>query len=198
MSLSDLFTALSDVFDGPHSIENRAAAALRTAAGKGFQPDLSDAGRPLPRPFQDVMERPDAHPVCSQIARMPFHWVPPTTSADPAYIAHSIRKVHVELLGPDGLVRSDAVRLGLYGMLPHADYGVRTHPAEEVFVMLAGAAFWKRGEAPYSLHGPGDRSYHPSNLPHATRTEELAFMSVYVWDGDISTDGYIYSGIPSV
>ena len=33
-------------------------------------------------------------------------------------------------------------------------------------------------------------------VPHATRTGEDAFMSVYVWDGDIATDEYKYFGLP--
>ena len=82
-------------------------------------------------------------------------------------------------------------------MLPFADYGLRTHPAEEIFVMLAGRAFWRRGDTAYSPRRSGERSYHPSCLPHATRTGEDAFMSVYVWAGDISTDGYVYTGTPT-
>ncbi|MDP5348599.1 MAG: dimethylsulfonioproprionate lyase family protein, partial [Paracoccaceae bacterium] len=80
----------------------------------------------------DVMTRPDALPVCSLIAALPFDWAPPQTSSTPLYVEHSRAKVHVELLGPDGLIRSDRVRLGLYGMTPHAEYGIRTHPAEEI------------------------------------------------------------------
>ena len=197
MSLSELFVALADVFDGPHEIERFAAEMLRTSAGSASLSDLSDTSSGLPASVLEEMNRPDAHPVCALIARMPFSWAPPTTSSDPAYIAHSTRKVHVELLGPQGLVPSDQIRLGLYGMLPFADYGLRTHPAEEIFVMLAGTAFWRRGDTAYNPHRSGERSYHPSCLPHATRTGEDAFMSVYVWAGDISTDGYVYTGIPT-
>ena len=82
-------------------------------------------------------------------------------------------------------------------MHPHADYGLRTHQAEEVFVMLAGEAFWKRGDGAYMLARPPERSYHPSGLAHATRTGRQAFLSVYVWCGDLSTDSYVYRGIPA-
>jgi hypothetical protein len=112
-------------------------------------------------------------------------------------VAHSLPKVNVELLGPDGLIKSNVIRLGLYGMLPNFEYGIRTHPAEEVFVMLAGQAHWKRDNAPYVPHGPGERSYHPSMMQHANRTAEQTFLSVYVWHGDISTQGYVYDGLPT-
>ncbi len=194
MSLRALFDALADAFDGPEPIETCARETLRAAA-----PHAQSRGdtSPLPQPFLTVMARPEAHPVCALIARTPLMWAPPQTSTDPTYVAHSLPKAHVELVGPDGLVPSDTVRLGLYGILPHAEYGIRTHPAEEIFVMLAGQAYWKRDAAPYLLQGPGERSYHPSMMPHATRTGDAAFMSVYVWHGDIATDNYTYQGIPA-
>jgi hypothetical protein len=34
-------------------------------------------------------------------------------------------------------------------------------------------------------------------MPHASRTHEVAFLSVYAWYGDLSTDNYVYEGIPS-
>ena len=193
MTLRPLFDALAEVFDRPEAIERAARNALLDAADRAGP---AQSTVPLARPFLDVMSAADAHPVCATIADTPLPWAPPQTSDDPQYTAHSLPKVHVELLGPDGLVRSDRVRLGLYGILPGAEYGIRTHPAEEVFVMLAGRAFWKRDDAPYEIHGPGERSYHPSMMPHATRTGDVAFLSAYVWIGDISTDQYVYEGLP--
>jgi hypothetical protein len=84
--------------------------------------------------------------------------------------------VHAELLGPDELVRSDVVRLGVYGMLPNNEYGLRTHPAEEVSVMLVGQADCKRRFADFTWSGVGERSYHPSMMPHATLLGTQGFM----------------------
>lgn len=81
-------------------------------------------------------------------------------------------------------------------MLPNSEYGVRTHPAEEIYVMLAGECFWKRGDAPYCRERTNGRSYHPPMMPHASKTQGKAFMSVYAWVGDLSTDAYEYSGLP--
>jgi hypothetical protein len=33
-------------------------------------------------------------------------------------------------------------------------------------------------------------------MPHASRTGDDAFMSIYIWDGDIATDQYTYFGLP--
>lgn len=196
--LNPLFRELAAVFDGALPIEKHASEALLAAADHASTVDVKKASHNngLEKPYLDVMSAPDAHSVCRLIEQIPFNWTPPQTSSDPLYVEHSLSKAHVELLGPSGLVRSDSVRLGLYGMLPEAEYGIRTHPAEEIYVMLAGQVDWKRADDPYITHNPGERSYHPSMMEHANRTTGLAFMSVYVWHGELSTDNYAYAGVP--
>ena len=200
--MDNLFKELADVFDGDRQIETHAREALLASVSQAADVDLQSACVPadktfgLPESILQVVAAEDAHPVCRLIAQAPLQWTPPQTSNDPLYVKHSHAKAHVELLGPAGLVPSASVRLGLYGMLPDAEYGVRTHPAEEIYIMLAGQSYWKRGSLPYLPHICGDRSHHPSMLEHANRTGDRAFMSVYVWHGDISTDNYSYSGLP--
>ena len=194
MQLKPLFTELESVFSGTEAIESHVSCALQNAKA---DVELPSNAAQLPEPFIEVMARTDAHPICKLIAEIPFNWVPPQISSNPLYFKHSISKVHVELLGPSGLVKSNKVRLGLYGMMPNAEYGLRTHLAEEIYIMLAGTVDWKRSQAPYKRHFPGDRSYHPSMMPHSNRTQREAFMSVYAWHGNISTESYAYEGIPS-
>ena len=190
--LKSFLLNLADVFDGDIEIEKTARRELH----KVSQAKFSTKQCPLPAPILSVLQQPDAHPLCGDIIGMPFDWRPPETSNSPLYTKHSIFKSHVELVGPDGLVKSKALRLGLYGMLPNSEYGVRTHPAEEIYIMLAGECYWKRGDAPYCCERSNGRSYHPSLMPHASKTEDRAFMSVYAWVGDLSTDAYEYSGLP--
>ena len=190
--LKSFLVNLADVFDGDIEIEKTARGELR----KVSQAKFSTKQCPLPAPILSVLQQPDAHPLCGDIIGMPFDWRPPETSNSPLYTKHSIFKSHVELVGPDGLVKSKALRLGLYGMLPNSEYGVRTHPAEEIYIMLAGECYWKRGDAPYCCERSNGRSYHPSLMPHASKTEDQAFMSVYAWIGDLSTDAYEYFGLP--
>lgn len=190
--LKSFLLNLSDVFDGGIEIEKTARRELRKVSRANF----SMKQCALPAPILSVMRQPGAHPICNDIIEMPFDWRPPETSNSPLYAKHSVFKSHVELVGPDGLVKSESVRLGLYGMLPDSEYGVRTHPAEEIYIMLAGECFWKRGGAPYCCERSNGRSYHPSFMPHASKTVGQAFMSVYAWVGDLSTDAYEYSGLP--
>ena len=193
MILKQLFTELEKIFSGPLTIESQVRSALQSSKAT-FGPQSCRA--PLPQAFINVMERADANPICKLITEMQFNWAPPQTSSHPLYIKHSISKVHVELLGPNGLIKSDEVRLGLYDMKPGAEYGIRTHAAEEIYIMLAGDVDWKCCDATYAPHLPGERSHHPSMMPHASRTHG-AFLSVYAWHGDLSTDSYVYEGIPS-
>lgn len=191
MSLEALFLGIADALDGSLAIEFLGRNELIKAASQAhYEGEVSQ----LEKPYFEILKKENTHPVCELIKNVELFWAPPQTSTDPNYITDSIKKAHVELLGPEGLVKSNKVRIGLYGMLPNADYGIRTHPAEEVFVMLAGETYWKRGDADYILHGVGERSYHPSMLPHAQYTADLAFMSVYVWSGDVSTQNYVYQG----
>ncbi|MCV6593106.1 MAG: dimethylsulfonioproprionate lyase family protein [Silicimonas sp.] len=189
--LEGLYTALAETCDGPLAIEAVARAALLQAAPLA---QFSGDAAALPDGLLAELDAPDAHPCCNLIAHTALPWAPPPTSSDPAYVALARYKHHVSLIGPEGLVHSDRIRLGLYGLVPDADYGIRTHPAEEVFIMLAGRAFWKRGTGDYAESRPGDRSHHPSMMPHATRTECHGFLSLYVWTGDISTEQYRYHG----
>ena len=84
------------------------------------------------------MERADVNPIWSIVTEMQFKRGSPETPNGPLYIKHSISKVHVEFLGPNGLVKSDKVRLALYGMKPGAEYEIRTHVAEEIYIIPAG------------------------------------------------------------
>ena len=193
MANKNLFLKLAEVFNGNQEIERFASQELIANA---HTPLVLGSGKPLASDFINTMQYEYAHPICSLILEIPFDWAPPETSNSRLYKQHSIFKAHVELLGPDGLVHSNKVRIGLYGMLPHSEYGIRTHPAEEIYIMLAGNCLWKRGAQAYQLAGVGGRSYHQSMLPHATKTEQSAFMSVYLWAGDLSKKQYSYDGLP--
>ena len=189
--LEMFFRKLAEVFTGTADIEKNARGELLAATCVTASADNKTA---LKAPFFDIMSQNDAHPICDFILRMNFNWSPPTTIDEVSYIRDSINKSHVELIGPSGIVNSNSIQIGLYGMLAHNKYGIRTHPAEEVYIMLAGEVFWKVGNTEYLRHTAGQRSYHPSMAPHANKTENKAFMSVYVWQGDISTKNYVYNG----
>lgn len=194
MSLRDLYRSLIEVCDPSRPIEAVAIKALAAAADRVENMPAVASPQSLQPPFQDVLAADDAHPVCMQIAAARLPWAVPQTSGDAKYRADSVKKMIVELIGPGGMVTTDDVRVGLYGILPGAKYGFRTHPAEEVFIMLAGEADWAKADSGFATLRTGARAYHPSMMRHATRTNDYAFMSFYIWSGDISFDRYRYDG----
>ena len=121
MTLDRIFAELADVFSGSRPIERAGKKDLQRASGLA---QSAPNGVQLPSDIIAAMTQSDAHPVCATILQTPLPWAPPKTSSDPLYAAHSGFKAHVEILGPGGLVKSDVVRLGLYGMLPNSEYGV--------------------------------------------------------------------------
>ena len=193
MSLETIFRELQSIFSDQLEIERKAIKALQNASFQDYKPNKLTS---LPKEFVNVMQEEQAHEICKSILKAELDWCPPITSTDKLYIEHSKRKAHVEILGPNGLIKSDMVRIGLYGMLSQSEYGIRTHPAEEIYIALAGESYWKRGNDKYKILLPGERSYHPSLMPHSSKTENKAFMSVYVWTGNLSTDDYLYKGLP--
>ena len=202
-SFKNILLGLKDIIQNQHlaegylKIQDIASNELEVAIKGKERSEINHFSSPLSKPFVDVMTKEDAIPICADILKVPFAWVPPKTSDDPLYTAHSHSKVHIELLGPQGIIKSKLVRLGLYGILPNSEYGIRTHPAEELFIMLAGQAEWLRGDRKYKLKRAGEYSYHPSGMRHATKTTHSAFMSVYIWSGDVSTNKYQYLGLPT-
>lgn len=61
------------------------------------------------------------------------------------------------------------------------DYTWHHHPAEELYLVLAGQAEFLRKGEPAELLGPGDSSRHASNQPHAMRTSDHPVMAYVVW-----------------
>ena len=191
MSLEHLFRALATVCDGELEIERVARRALDQSAAVA---SATGTLATLPKAFDSILVACDAHPVCADIARTPLPWAIPQTSDNPAYVEDSRKKLIVELVGPDGVVTANDIRVGLYGIAPGVHYGYRTHPAEEIFIMLAGAAEWAKGTADFKTLRSGERAYHPSMTRHATITRDDAFLSLYVWYGDVSYSEYEYQG----
>ncbi len=177
------------------AIRDIACTELDLVIRRDFWPKILNSQFSLKQPFLDVMTSENANEVCKNILKIPFEWTSPTTSDDTHYIAISDKKALVELLGPEGIIKSENIRLGLFGILPNTEYGIRTHPAEEIFIMLAGQAEWLCGSNFYKIKNSGEYTHHPPSIPHATRTGHLAFMSVYIWFGEISFDGYRYFGV---
>lgn len=92
-----------------------------------------------------------------------------------------------EVIGVEGPFASATMR----SFVIYADAGLHYpwhhHPAEELYLVLAGEAeFHVEGSRPRRL-GPGATVLHPSNAPHALTTHDHPVMAYVVWRSDFGT-----------
>ncbi len=93
-----------------------------------------------------------------------------------------------ELVGARGPYASPDLALGFLLLGPDTIYPLHRHAAEEVYVVLAGTAEWRRGRAPFQPRPPGTVIHHPPWLPHAMRTAREPLLALYLWRGGDLTE----------
>ena len=89
----------------------------------------------------------------------------------------------IELVGKLGPFVSDKIRLGVGAWGPHIKYPAHHHAAEEMYLLLAGSAWFElEGEAPVR-RGPGDVVYVCPSRVHGLHTREDPVVVFYLWQG---------------
>ncbi len=88
-----------------------------------------------------------------------------------------------EFLGPAAPVRCSRLSAGLLLLGPEIHYPGHRHPAEEIYVPLAGTAEWQRGREPWTVRPPGSAVLHESGAIHAMRTASEPLLALYLWRG---------------
>lgn len=100
------------------------------------------------------------------------------SNIDPDFMA---RFACYEIVGWDAPFASQTMRSFVVYQPPHLHYPWHQHPAEEIYVVLAGQAeFHLEGEAPIILPA-GDSAFHPSGRPHALTTHDHPVMAYVAW-----------------
>ena len=193
--LKPFLISLARLFEeGDEPIAERAAHALRlhAASPAEFIPhDLTTH-----REITDVLAAQNALPCAEQILPvmddLSWHY----SGYDDGRISENValKMQTVEIIGSDGMIYDDTCRIGLFAQTAHTDYVIRSHPAEELFVQIAGECEWMKGDLPYTLRQPGARMFHASNQPHASRTKGSAMLAAWVWAGDLDYGKYHYTG----
>jgi len=92
-----------------------------------------------------------------------------------------------EWVGRRGAFESDAIACGVLLLGPDIEYPAHSHEAEELYVPLAGHAWWRSGPSDWRLRAPGEWIHHPSWTTHAMRTAAEPLLAAYVWRaGDLT------------
>lgn len=89
----------------------------------------------------------------------------------------------MEIAGTRGHFASDSVAAGMLVLGPGIHYPDHHHEAEEIYIPLAGAAEWRKGDGDFVARRPGETIHHPSNVNHAMRTGTEPLLALYLWRG---------------
>ena len=91
-----------------------------------------------------------------------------------------------EIIGQRGPFVSDCIRAGIGIWGPDIVYPGHRHEAEEVYVVLAGAAEFKVGSGVETRQSVDDVVFVESNTPHGFRTTDQSLVVYYLWQaGDL-------------
>ena len=89
----------------------------------------------------------------------------------------------IELVGKLGPFVSNKVRLGVGAWGPHIKYPAHHHAAEEIYLVLAGSAWFElEGDAP-AQRAAGDVVYVRPSRVHALHTRDEPVVVFYLWQG---------------
>ncbi len=80
--------------------------------------------------------------------------------------------------GPSGLEEREDVWVGISLLAPHVRYPDHRHHPEEVYVSLAGGAWWN-ANMDWTTPGPGGLIYNEPNVLHAMRTEAQPLLAIW-------------------
>lgn len=91
-----------------------------------------------------------------------------------------------EVIGKNGPFVSEHIRAGIGVWGPHIDYPRHQHKAEEIYLVVAGSADFKIGEAEVRHCKTGDVVFVESMTPHEFATTDNALVVFYLWQaGDL-------------
>ena len=91
------------------------------------------------------------------------------------------------LIGPESPFQSETIRAWVVYMPKNFYYPWHHHPAEEMYLCLAGEAVFRRGNCPDIRLGSGGIIGHSANQPHSMETFEHPIMAYVVWRNEFGT-----------
>ena len=94
---------------------------------------------------------------------------------------------YCELAGPHGHLIDTRKSLGVLLLAPRTHYPQHRHPANEIYVVLAGSAEWRVDDEPWRRRDPGAAIRHRSMAIHAMRTDESPLLAAYLWTDHLDT-----------
>jgi len=170
------------------------SAAQRIAAKLAGLPDYEFTERFAPAPplqhLNAALLTPDAHQFADDIIAAVDYLPWGRLATHPPSGTTTSGRTFCQLVGPEGLVKDDAFRAGVYFQSPDTFYPSHWHNAEEVYFVLSGTALWQKDKASFALQSPGTLIHHLPAQPHAMRTQKQPLLALWGWIGDIGFESY--------
>ena len=91
------------------------------------------------------------------------------------------------LIGPESPFQSDEIRAWVVYMPKNFYYPWHQHPAEEMYLCLAGEAAFRKEGFPEVVLNSGGVMEHSTNQPHAMETFDHPIMAYVVWRNEFGT-----------
>ena len=91
-----------------------------------------------------------------------------------------------ELIGPNGLIISEEIRIGLLIMGPGLVYPAHQHPATEWYHVLSGTGQWAQASQPATPRTPPAALFDRPDEPHAMTTHQEPVLALWSWVGALS------------
>ena len=90
----------------------------------------------------------------------------------------------VGFAGPDTGLAAEGIRIGLLLIGPERHYPEHNHPAEEIYLPLTDALWWREGEE-WREVAPMQVIHHAPWRVHATKTRTEPLLALYAWLGEV-------------
>ena len=91
------------------------------------------------------------------------------------------------LIGPESPFQSEEIRAWVVYMPKNFYYPWHQHPAEEMYLCLAGEAVFRKEGSPEAVLNSGGVMEHSTNQPHAMETFDHPIMAYVVWRNEFGT-----------
>ncbi|WP_419907641.1 dimethylsulfonioproprionate lyase family protein [Hoeflea sp.] len=194
-SFRQLLELLARLYAGEGRPGGDQAANALNAAVAGFPAWLPEPHNYLPGMAERAIGLEPHAEAATVAAALPLiRWFHVTESLGSIGDEMGGRMMVSELLGPNGMIFNESVRVGLFVQCPQLNYVTRSHNAEETYIILGGEAHWSHGGGKPERKRAGDIVHHPSGIPHYSITQRHPTIAAWRWSGDISYEAYACAG----
>ena len=185
-NLENFITSLVKLLDLPdefgHEAQEVGAEVIRLLAAQGIS-SLSEAyACPIEVDKQalvnQVQQLPDSWQTLGQtlLRLLPdLPWQQRQETDHPAFMAGH---ANAQIIGPNGLVASDNLLIGISLLAPHVTYPDHHHPPAEVYLVLTEGE-WRQEDQPWHQPGAVGYVYNQPHVIHAMRSNNKPLLAIW-------------------